>query len=162
MTPSLSPSQHFTVVVGDDFEPASAHAFDLAVDLVVRVPRSRLHVVHVVREGTSETDVHRFAAMLRVYIEEKCLAASRPDQFVGVHVRVGEPAHEITQVATEVAANLILVGASTRTRVRGLLQGSLGGRLARGAPCPVLVAEPGRERTAVADGASTSSIDHRP
>ena len=139
----MVPSSHpFTVVVGDDFEPGSAYAFDRAVELVVRVPRSLLHVVHVVREGTTATDVHRLTAMLRVYIEEKCLAAHHPAQLVAIHVRRGQPAQEIVLLATEVAADLIMIGAQARTRVLGLLQGSLGARLARDAPCPVLVAEP--------------------
>ena len=146
----VSSSHPFTVVVGDDFEPGSAYAFDRAVDLVVRVPRSHLHVVHVVRDGTTETDVHRLAAMLRVYIDEKCLAAAHPDQSVGIHVRCGQPAQEIMLLAGEVGADLIMLGAQTRTRVLGLLQGSLGARLARDAPCPVLVAEPIGERASAA------------
>jgi nucleotide-binding universal stress UspA family protein len=147
----MEPSYHpFTVVVGDDFEPGSAYAFDRAVDLAVRVPGSFLHVVHVVREGTTETDVHRLTAILRVYIEEKCLAVHQPGQHIGIHVRRGQPAQEILLLAGDVGADLIMLGAQTRTRVLGLLQGSLGARLARDAPCPVLVAEPIGERASAA------------
>jgi len=141
--PAALPSHRFTVVVGDDFEPASAYAFDQAVALVTRVPGSQLEVVHVVHEDTPDADIHRLTAMLRVYIDERC--AAHPDQGARVQVRRGEPVDVIARVASEVGADVILVGARTRMHVREFLQGSLGARLARSAPCPVLVAEPRAE-----------------
>jgi nucleotide-binding universal stress UspA family protein len=150
-SPSLvaAPRSPFTILVGDDFEPASALAFEQAVGLALRIPRSHLHVVHVVRDDTTETDIHRLTAMLRVYIEEKCSAGAPLDQWVEIHVRRGEPVREIVRLATDVTASIILVGTGRRRmHVRELLQGSLGTRLARLAPCPVLIAEPKGEPTA--------------
>jgi nucleotide-binding universal stress UspA family protein len=132
----------FTMVVCDDFEPASGYAFDQAVRLALRIPRSHLHVVHAVSSDTSESETNRLAGLLRLYIEEKCAADAYSGQSVGIHVRRGEPVRELTQLATDVAADLILVGARTHLHLLELFHGSLAARLRRHAACPVLVVEP--------------------
>ena len=56
----------------------------------------------------------------------------------GKHLREGPPAGEILALAEHLGADLIIVGRRAG-RVRRLMTGSVSGRVARGAPCPVLV-----------------------
>ena len=145
---SPSPVRPFTAVVGDDFEPTSGYAFDQAVRMALRIPRSHLHVVHVVGKDTSEAETTRLAGLLRLYIEEKCAIDSCAGQAVGIHVRQGDPAHELAKLAAEVNADVILVGARTRLHLRELWHGgSLATRIVRSSACPVLVVEPRPEVT---------------
>jgi len=139
-SPTVLPGHAFTIVLGDDLERASAYAFDRAVGLALRVPGSRLQVVHVAHQDTTETDVHRMTAMLHAYVEEMC--RTHPDQSVSLHVQRGEPAQVITRIAADVRADLILVGAPTRMHTLEPWQVSLGALLARVTPVPVLVVEP--------------------
>ena len=58
------------------------------------------------------------------------------------HVRVGAIAEEIAALATEVRADLLVVGTHGRRGVRRLLMGSVAERAVRIAPCPVLIVRP--------------------
>jgi hypothetical protein len=90
----------FTIVVGDGFEPASGHAFDEAVRMALRIPRSHLHVVHLVPGNAGEAETHRLAGLLRLYISEKCTADAYADQSVGIHVRHGDPDSAVLPTGT--------------------------------------------------------------
>lgn len=146
--PEPLPTRPFTMVVGDDFEPTSGHAFDQAVQMAMRIPGSHLHVVHVARDGAGEAETRRLAGLLRLYISEKCAVDAYMGQSVGIHVRSGEPARQIAEVARDVTADLILVGASAHVHLSALLRGYLAGRLRRISACPVLVVEPKPEKDA--------------
>jgi nucleotide-binding universal stress UspA family protein len=63
-----------------------------------------------------------------------------PDPGVAVEYRVGEgdPAAEINRLASEVKANLIVMGTHGRTGLGRLLTGSVAEAVLRRAPCPVL------------------------
>lgn len=150
-SPEPSPIRPFTIVVGDDFEPASGLAFDGAIRLARRIPGSHLHVVHVVREDTGEAETRRIAGLLRLYISEKCAADDYAGQSLGIHVRQGDPAHELADLARDVGADLLLVGTRAHVHLRELLHGFFEARLRRIAPCPVLVVEPRREEGKAAE-----------
>ncbi len=144
---SASGIRPFTMVVGGDLDPANEYAFDQGVRMALRIPRSHLHVVHVAPEDTTEAETHRLAGMLRLYIEARCTAEACSGQSVGIHVRRGDPAREVVQLAADVAADLIMVGRRTHVHLREFLEGALAIRLVRSAPCPVVVAEPVPEAT---------------
>jgi len=59
-----------------------------------------------------------------------------------VHARIGKPADEILQLASDVGADLIFIGSHGRTGVERLLVGSVSERVMREAKCAVLVARP--------------------
>jgi hypothetical protein len=53
-TSSIRP---FTIVVACDFEPASGYAFDLAVQMDLRIPGSHLDVIHIVGDDTDAANM---------------------------------------------------------------------------------------------------------
>ena len=55
------------------------------------------------------------------------------------HVKVGEPWREIVQLATDLSADLVVVGTQDLQGVARLLLGSVAAQVARNAPCEVLV-----------------------
>jgi hypothetical protein len=58
------------------------------------------------------------------------------------HLRTGDPAREIVQLASDVAADLIVVGTHGRTGMMKLLLGSVAQTVLTNAACPVLVVKP--------------------
>jgi nucleotide-binding universal stress UspA family protein len=54
-------------------------------------------------------------------------------------VELGDPANELSEVATEVGAALIVAGTRGRGRLTAALLGSVSRELARRAPCPVMI-----------------------
>ena len=59
---------------------------------------------------------------------------------VALHIRVGSLAEEIVAAATELASDLIVIGAHGRRSLEELLLGSTVDNVTKPAPCPVLVA----------------------
>jgi len=133
----------FTIVVGNDFTEASGHAFDQAARVARRVPGSDVHVVHVIDHPSTEAETRRVADDLLVYLEAKVKALGGLEaQAVGLHVRCGRPARELAQLARDVSADLIVVGAQKGPHLKQLFVGSVTERLLLAAPCPVFVAGP--------------------
>jgi universal stress protein A len=60
------------------------------------------------------------------------------DTVVHTHVRRGDPATQITGLARDVGADLIVMGTKGLTGLRHLVLGSVAERTLRLAPCPVL------------------------
>lgn len=67
-------------------------------------------------------------------------------------VKVGVPVDEITQIAADEKADMIVIGTHGRSGLGRLLLGSVAERVVRMAPCPVLTVGPG---TAYREEAST-------
>ncbi|MEQ1506209.1 MAG: universal stress protein, partial [Myxococcota bacterium] len=104
-----------------------------------------LHVVHVLAridpttpgvvwprdEDTRRTEHARTALTARL----------RGTPYAGaiVHVKVGDPASRIVELAREIGAGLIVVPSHSRTGLPRLVLGSVAEHVARFAPCPVLV-----------------------
>jgi nucleotide-binding universal stress UspA family protein len=136
----------FTLVVGNDFSEASGHAFDEAVRVARRVPGSDIHVVHVIDHDATGAEARETADSLLVYLEDKVKALGGLErQAVGLHVRCGKPAREIAQLAKDVGADLIVLGAHKGAHVKEIFVGSVTQRLLAAAPCPVFVAGPAPE-----------------
>jgi nucleotide-binding universal stress UspA family protein len=133
----------FTLVVGHDFSEASGFAFDQAALVARRISGSALHVVHVVHGEATAERTEQLASQLRVYLEEKVRAIGGLErQAIGIHVRSGRLVRELAQLAKEVGADLLVVGAHKSPHVKQLVLGSVAERLLRAAPCPVFVAGP--------------------
>jgi nucleotide-binding universal stress UspA family protein len=157
---SMSPNPAtppFTVVVGNDFSPASGYAFDQAARVARRIPGSDLHVVHVMDGAPDERRAKQLCDQLRAYLEEKVHAlGGLEQQAVGVHVRGGNPARELAQLAKDVGADVLVVGAHKGPHLKQLFVGSVAERLLVAAPCPVFVAGP---MPAAADDAHDPAIE---
>lgn len=132
-----------TIVVGLDFTDADGRAFDQALRIARRVPSCELHLVHVFDAEPSEQRSRELVGHLRLYVNEKAAAAGGlGGMTVGIHLRSGKPVREIVQLATEVAADLVVVGSRHGPHLRSWAVGPTAEKLVRGAPCPVLVASP--------------------
>jgi hypothetical protein len=99
--------------------------------------------VHAVEVGASAEHTKQLASDLRYYLEEKVKALGGLErQAVGIHVRCGKPARELAQLAKDVGADLLVVGARKGPHLKQLILGSVAERLLLAAPCPVFVAGP--------------------
>jgi nucleotide-binding universal stress UspA family protein len=133
----------FTLVVGNDFTEASGFAFDQAARVARRIRGSELHVMHVVEKEASAERTVQLASQLRRYVDEKLKALDGLErQAVGIHVRCGRPARELAQLAKDLGADLLVVGAHKGPNLKLLILGSVSERLLVAAPCPVFVAGP--------------------
>jgi nucleotide-binding universal stress UspA family protein len=130
----------FSVILGLDFTDADGPAFDQAARLVTRVPGSELHVVHVFDTAPSAERSRQLVGQIRLYIRDKGTLAN--GIAVGIHLRGGKTVHEILQLATEVQADVIVVGSHKGPHIKDWIVGSTVERLVSGASFAVLVASP--------------------
>lgn len=132
-----------TTVVGLAFTDADGPAFDQAARIAQRAPHSELHLVHVFPTALSAEQSRDLVGHLRLYVNEKAAIANGLRAVtVGIHLRAGKPVREIVQLATEVDADLIVLGSQRGPHLKNWIVGSTAEKLIACAPCPVLVASP--------------------
>ena len=138
------------IVVPVDFSELSRAALDRALEIS---EGSIVHVVHVLAELTamepgnlygSVTDESRVESTNK-YIRKKLSDAKYAD--VRIHVMIGDPGREITQLAESENADLIVLPSHGYGFFKHMLLGSVAERVIRLAHCPVLVlkSKDGRE-----------------
>jgi nucleotide-binding universal stress UspA family protein len=143
----------FRIVVGVDFSEAGDEAFDEALAELAERPNAEIHLLTVLDHvgGIGARRAARLAEAafgtreaLLDYADARALvfAKAHGTPVVGgivPHVRIGAPADEIVRLATDVGADLVIVGTGNR---RHFLRGSVRERVLARARCPVLVARP--------------------
>jgi len=163
MTESTKP---YVILAAVDYSTASDLALERALELASEKRSAAVHVVNVlpVYQAGSAVDsqgtegawagtlpsVSDAAEQLRVYAQRRIDAfrAERPDvdltflDSVVAHQRVDVPSEEIARLASELDADLIVVGTHGRRGLSRLLLGSVAEGTVRLAPCPVLVVRP--------------------
>lgn len=142
MSIAIAPNDRpFVLVVALDLADTDSggYALDQATRVAARVPGSQLHVLHVTASDVAADTL----GLLRHYVSAKASALDGPkQQNVAVHVRKGEPAREIVQLASDLSADMILVGTHKPPHLKSLFAGSTSERVIASAACPVLVAGP--------------------
>jgi nucleotide-binding universal stress UspA family protein len=144
-----------TIVCGVDDTEEGRRALELAAELSERLGL-RLVLAHVV-EGISSLDVdgdesvtmkdsRDGAARLVARLAAEHGLADRAEQRSGV----GDAATLLGQIAAEEAADVILVGARSRGRLRRGFESRLADRLESATTVPVVIAPPRTRRRAVA------------
>jgi nucleotide-binding universal stress UspA family protein len=132
-----------SVIVGLAFTDADGPAFDQAARIASRVPHSELHLLHVFDAEPSEARSRELVEHLRLYVNEKTAAFGGLKAItVGIHLRTGKPVRELVQFATDIRADLIVLGSHKGPHLKSWIVGSTAERLVADAPCPVLVAAP--------------------
>jgi nucleotide-binding universal stress UspA family protein len=136
-----------TVVVGADDSPTAAEAVRQAIELT-KLTGGRLHIVTAYKpeqltSGASDIDQllkslgsHHLADSLLADLGSRARTAGVD---VETHPITAAPADAICQVATQVKADLIVVGNKGMTGMRRVL-GSVPNSVAHQAPCAVLIA----------------------
>jgi nucleotide-binding universal stress UspA family protein len=141
-----------TVLVAVDYSETSLLALKQAFALAT----GALHVVHVaellppaagIHTGSPVADgIEAAVKVLGEYLQRHAAElstrdGSKPGSIV-CHFAQGSPAQEIVQLASDLEADLIVLGTHGRRGVQRFLLGSVAERVVRLAPCPVLVERP--------------------
>jgi nucleotide-binding universal stress UspA family protein len=153
-------SKPYVIVVGIDYSETSELAFDKALELAAERPRAEVHALHVLplnlpaltpgiapsSDGARLPSLDAAAKQLESHVEKKLLAfrAARPGPSAAAlrvvpHLRVDSPTYEIAQVASDLEADLVVVGTHGRRALSRLIMGSVAELTVRLSPCPVLV-----------------------
>ena len=144
------------ILVGVDFSATSLRAVEEGANLARSRSHSELHLVHGSALPMSTHELRDlfaqwgtdYGVMVTKAREELDILAARFTRGIGRvtgHIRIGNAANVIIELASELSADLVIVGASERRSgmTRALL-GSAAGKVTREAPCPVLLV---REKT---------------
>jgi len=151
----------YIIVVGIDYSELGQLALERAFEVASREPGGEPHVVHVatvLSRGLVGLDMpddlyavhpNEAKAQLESYVRHELDAwsARQPPENAAferacTHQRLGSAGEEIAQLASDLDADLVIVGTHGRRGVSRLVLGSVAERAVRLAPCPVLVVRP--------------------
>jgi nucleotide-binding universal stress UspA family protein len=148
------------MVIGVDFSETSHQAVAVALNLARITRAPDLHLIHVLKHAPM-TGLSDWSGAISQY--EKAVDSARReldlicasailkfDLRAFAHVRTGEPHREIVQLASDIEADLVVIGTHSRAGVTRLLLGSVAEKVQRQAPCPVLTVKP-KERPRSSD-----------
>ncbi len=151
------------IVCATDLSEASRCALDTAIELASRNGVGRLHVLYV-REVTERIETiqglvareeEREHELQREVDEEiQHVRAARdnlPSIEIVTKIRYGKAYREILRYAVEVQAEFIVVGTHGRTGLGHAVLGSVAERVARHAPCNVVIAKSPEVRAHLAE-----------
>ena len=138
-----------TILLATDSSPDAAVAGMVAADLAAKTG-SPLHLVHV-WQIVVPAIVHMADIDWRPYEEAgRRMLAGEADRLTaagatvaGSHLRQGDPASEISALAGELGAGLLVIGSRGLGRVQRLVMGSVSEGVVHQATCPVLVTRGG-------------------
>ena len=149
------------IVVGEDYSRNSNDVREAACGFARTLEDVAIHLVHVARSNEPQ----HFAALTRrsatptdpalledlqaekkqlkelTYRTAVSLAETGGSRIFG-HLRIGNAAREIVQLASDLSADLVVVGTHGRTGIMKLLLGSVAQNVVTNASCPVLVVKP--------------------
>ncbi|MGQ4809874.1 putative universal stress protein [Candidatus Entotheonellaceae bacterium PAL068K] len=133
--------QHLLVPL--DFSPDAERALDYAVELAQQF-QARLTLMHVVyMPPTTEVHLAAYLSEIEAGAEHDMQLYEKRVQDTGLALETilvrGVPFREIINLAEAQHVDLIVMGTHGRTGVKHLLLGSVAERVARLAPCPVLI-----------------------
>jgi universal stress protein A len=151
---SPSAPRRKVLLVGVDFSEFGDAALRDACELARLQADATLNAVHVVplRAAMGQDDallktlpdIDHLSQDLTDHVKTtlRDLGAAVPP--IVTHLRVGDPAREIAQLAVDLDADAIVVGTHGRRGIARLVLGSVAERVLRYATCPVLVVCPKR------------------
>lgn len=129
------------VVAPYDFSEESFDSVKLAAEMVDDL--SHLHVIHVLPELTATEPGVIWASIddaSRMQHAQEALAERLADfKAANLNVGFGDPGQVITDLASEIEADLIVIPSHGRRGMKRILLGSVAERVVRLAHCPVLV-----------------------
>jgi nucleotide-binding universal stress UspA family protein len=133
------------ILVALDLSPVSEAVMRAAAIACAARP-SELHVLHVLAPPPPEPvkTLHLTTAADQTKNQLTTFAKDLPQSVsrVVIHVRIGDAEVEIAQLASDLEADLIVVGTHGYKGIERILLGSVAESLIRNAPCPVLTYRP--------------------
>lgn len=146
----------YPIVVGVDYSELGDLALERACEVAKAHEQTELHIIHVEPilpplgdEGAADesdfTDLNEASKRLRDHAQGvlerwcKAHACEAPFTRLTTHVRSESPAEAIAQLASDVEAELVVVGTHGHRGARRFLLGSVAEGTVRLAPCAVLV-----------------------
>jgi nucleotide-binding universal stress UspA family protein len=151
------PGAPYIVLVGLDLSEPGGRAWRFAFDLAaLKGDDSEVHAVVVgtkalaprVRDlatpGVStapRADAEEGARLPSLKVLQHRSAGGRA-RLMAMHFRTGRPDRAVVELARDIGADLIVVATQPTTTLQRLLGGSTADRIARSAPCPVVVVRP--------------------
>ena len=155
--------KRYVIVVGVDFSKTGELALQRALELAAETPGGEPHVVNVLAgqgpnhliEGGAAVGLVTAAEAeegLKKYVGDQLAVfegkhGKRFDRAI-THQRVGAPADGIAQLASDLEADLVVVGTHGYRALSRLLLGSVAESTVRLAHCPVLVVRPKEQTSA--------------
>ncbi|HET7539091.1 MAG TPA: universal stress protein [Polyangiaceae bacterium] len=143
----------YVIVVGIDYSAASERALEEAFTLGTNKHGVQLHVVNV-RSAPSDAAStaeakplppwRYWASELHEYVARKAAAfqattPAAPYEHLYTHQRMNDPASELAKLATNVGADLVVLGTHEWPDESPSRPGSVAEIVTRLAPCPVLI-----------------------
>jgi len=141
------------IVVGMDLSETGDQALLEAIRLGRRMQPGELHITHVIEVDSELHDAKKLDALFpqlrsklelvreRVAHVAESMVGQRPfRQELVFHIRLGKPAEALHQVAVDIDADLIVVGAHPKSRLERLMTGAVADTLMRMTHVSVLVA----------------------
>lgn len=136
------------VLVAVDFSQPSQHATAWALNYAQAVG-ARVHLIHVVepqwriadfRAGNDDIRAELDMVFSAAETQLAAIAGSAREQLgtIEEHLTIGRPAAEIVQMATELGADLIVIGTHGHSGLARLFIGSVAETVVRKAPCTVV------------------------
>lgn len=154
----------YVIVVGVDYSATSDLALQRAFELATEKQNAEVHIVYVLQtlgalapldlgitsSGPDPVTLAEAAEQLRRYADKRLQEYKQHATATGdklfdravSHLRLDAPAHEIAQLATDLEADLVVVGTHGRRGASRMLLGSVAENVVRLAPCPVFVVRP--------------------
>jgi nucleotide-binding universal stress UspA family protein len=151
-----------TILHPTDFSEHSNHAFRLACALA-RDYRAKVIVLHVMTpavvaftEGVIPPDIDN----LRERSREELYRVQPRDSRVPIEYRLveGDPGPDISRVASETNADVIVLGTHGRSGLGRLLMGSVAENVIRHAPCPVVTVKTPVPHKTLAAGSAPKDV----
>ena len=140
-----------TILVPTDFSEHADHALDYAVELATRFGAT-MHLVHAI--PVPAMGVHEIGVAYNAMAIESLTKAAQNAldaraaryrdriEFASARCEVGDARDVIDRAATNIKADLIVMGTHGRRGIRRLLLGSVAEAIVRSSPCPVLTVRP--------------------
>ena len=126
------------IVVALDLSEYAEIVLEHALDQAARHDAPDLHFVTVQAPHGAPVDELKARLAALVYQGLELFKGDAPNWRARLHVRIGDPAEALLELASEVNADLIVVGRFGLHRAPRRL-GSVASRVVEGAPCPTLV-----------------------
>ena len=130
----------FTILVVDDARDPMRFAFEESARVALSIPESSIHVLYLARRRDTFHDLEEGASTLGEDASVHAASLGVADRLRAVHLRAGEPAAEIADVARQVGASLVIISGRLRRLLRKRQMNAIHRELGR----PVVVAMPPR------------------